>query len=231
MLREHEESSSLNNLWVIQGRLTKMPVRMPQPCMHMPQGESSVGLFCQAETTRAEASRASDRQLEAVTEQIKKLERDLADAHAKFERAQAMAEKTRSGYVYIVSNIGSFGEDVVKIGLTRRLDPADRIRELGDASVPFIFDTHAIIYSDDAPALERALHNDFDKARVNASNYRKEFFRVSISDVEAAVKRLAPGAAFFRDIEAQEYQETLARRQAALAAVGTGGLTLLPETI
>ena len=180
---------------------------------------------------KAEANKASDQQLEAVTDQIRKLERDLADAHAKFERAQAMAEKTRSGYVYIVSNIGSFGEDVVKIGLTRRLDPADRIRELGDASVPFIFDTHAIIYSDDAPALERALHNEFDKARVNASSYRKEFFRLSLSEVEAAVKRLAPDAAFFRDIEAQEYQETLARRQAALTAASTSGPTLLPETI
>jgi uncharacterized protein YoxC len=180
---------------------------------------------------KAEANKASDQQLEAVTDQIRKLERDLADAHAKFERAQAMAERTRSGYVYIVSNIGSFGEDVVKIGLTRRLDPADRIRELGDASVPFIFDTHAIIYSDDAPALERALHNEFDKARVNASNYRKEFFRLSLSEVEAAVKRLAPDAAFFRDIEAQEYQETLARRQAALTAADTSGLILLPEAI
>jgi uncharacterized protein YoxC len=180
---------------------------------------------------KAEASKVSDQQLEAVTGQIRKLERDLADAHAKFERAQAMAEKTRSGYVYIVSNIGSFGEDVVKIGLTRRLDPADRIRELGDASVPFIFDTHAIIYSDDAPALERALHNEFDKVRVNASNYRKEFFRLSLSEVEAAVRRLAPDAAFFRDIEAQEYQETLARRQAALTGTNTSGLTLLPEAI
>jgi hypothetical protein len=180
---------------------------------------------------KAEASRASDQQLETVTEQIKKLERDLADAHARFERAQAMAEKTRSGYVYIISNIGSFGGDVVKIGLTRRLDPADRIRELGDASVPFIFDTHAVIYSDDAPALERALHIEFEKARVNATNYRKEFFRVSISDVEAAVKRLAPEAAFFRDIEAQEYQETLSRRQAVLTAANTSEPTLLPEAI
>ncbi|WP_230532710.1 DUF4041 domain-containing protein [Microvirga roseola] len=125
---------------------------------------------------KAEAAKATDLQLEAVTEPTKKLERDLADAHARVERAQATAEKTRSGYVYIVSNIGSFGDDVVKIGLTRRLDPADRIRELGDASVPFTFDTHAIIYSDDAPALERALHNEFEKYRVNAGNYRKELF-------------------------------------------------------
>jgi len=145
------------------------------------------------------------------------LERDLADAHAKAERAKAMAEMTKTGYVYVISNIGSFGPDFVKIGLTRRLDPADRIRELGDASVPFLFDTHAMIYSEDAPALERALHNTFATVRVNATNMRKEFFRVSIEDVEQAVRRLAPSASFFRDIEAQEYRETMALRNASLA--------------
>ncbi len=104
------------------------------------------------EKAKLDASKAAADQIGAYDEKIQMLEKDLADAHAKFERAQAMAEKTRSGYVYIISNIGSFGEEVVKIGLTRRLDPADRVRELGDASVPFVFDTHAIIYSDDAPA-------------------------------------------------------------------------------
>jgi hypothetical protein len=115
-----------------------------------------------------------------------------------------MAEKTKSGYVYIISNVGSFGEDVVKIGLTRRLDPSDRVRELGDASVPFLFDTHAMIYSEDAPALERALHAEFESRRINLKNYRKEFFKISLADVEQAVKRLAPEALFFKDIEAQD---------------------------
>jgi Domain of unknown function (DUF4041)/T5orf172 domain len=180
---------------------------------------------------RAEAAKTTGQQLEAFTNQIKDLEKDLAEAHAKFERAQAMAERTRSGYVYIISNIGSFGEDVVKIGLTRRLDPADRVKELGDASVPFIFDTHAIIYSEDAPALERALHNEFEKLRVNAQNARKEFFRISLDSVEEAVKRLAPEAAFFKDIEAQEYRETLARRQAVLQSAKITEAILLPEAI
>ena len=124
-----------------------------------------------------------------------------------------MAERTKTGWVYIISNIGSFGKDIVKIGLTRRLEPEDRIRELGDASVPFLFDTHAMIYSEDAPALERALHGEFEPVRVNAENFRKEFFRASLDEVEAAVKRLAPAAGFFRDREAQEYQETLSRRK------------------
>ena len=127
-----------------------------------------------------------------------------------------MAEITKCGYVYIISNVGAFGPDCVKIGLTRRLDPSDRVRELGDASVPFSFDTHAIIYSEDAPALEHALHEEFSATRINAKNMRKEFFRVTLEEVESAVNRLAPDATFFRDIEAQEFHETLALRNALL---------------
>jgi hypothetical protein len=171
------------------------------------------------EKAKAEASNAVGEKLGLFNQKIEMLEKELSEAHAKVERAQAMAEKTRSGYVYVISNVGSFGEQVVKIGLTRRLDPSDRIRELGDASVPFLFDVHAIIYSDNAPTLERALHNEFDSARINLQNYRKEFFRVSVDDVEQALARLAPGAPFFKDVEAQEYRETLARRNAALIAV------------
>jgi hypothetical protein len=132
-------------------------------------------------------------------------------------RTQAMAEHTRSGFVYVISNIGSFGQDVVKIGLTRRLDPVDRVRELGDASVPFAFEVHALIYSDDAPALERALHAAFDRVRVNTRNERKEFFRARLDDVEQAVRRLEPDAMFFRDFEARDYREALSRRQKTLA--------------
>lgn len=149
---------------------------------------------------------------------IAELEAQLAEAHAASERARAMAEMTKSGYVYIISNIGSFGEDVVKIGLTRRLEPDDRVKELGDASVPFGFDTHAMIYSEEAPALENALHREFAARRINMSNMRKEFFRVSLEEVEEAVARLAPDANFFTDREAQEYQETLARRRETLEA-------------
>ena len=148
---------------------------------------------------------------------IATLEAALAEAQATSKRVRAMAQMTKSGYVYIVSNIGSFGEDVVKIGLTRRLDPDDRVRELGDASVPFRFDTHAMIYSEDAPALEVALHNEFSDRRVNASNLRKEFFRVSLDEVETAVGTLAPDSSFFKDREAQEWHETLSLRKQALA--------------
>ncbi len=162
---------------------------------------------------------------------IEELEAALAAAHAASERARAMAEMTRSGYVYIISNVGSFGEDVVKIGLTRRLDPDDRIRELGDASVPFGFDIHAMIYSDAAPTLEGALHKEFAERRINMSNFRKEFFRVSLDEVEAAVARLAPEAGFFKDREAQERHETLARRNAILLDMQSVAAKSLPATI
>ncbi len=168
---------------------------------------------------------------EGNAKRIAELEAALAAAHAASERARAMAEMTRSGYVYIISNVGSFGEDVVKIGLTRRLDPDDRIRELGDASVPFGFDTHAMIYSDAAPALEGALHKEFADRRINMSNFRKEFFRVSLDEVEAAVARLAPTAGFFKDREAQEWHETLARRNAALLDMQSAVSKSLPTTI
>lgn len=166
----------------------------------------------------------------ALQQRIAKLEADLAAAHGVSERAQAMAEMTKSGYVYIISNIGSFGENVVKIGLTRRLDPDDRVRELGDASVPFLFDTHAMIYSDAAPTLEYALHSEFADRRINLQNFRKEFFRVSLDEVEEAVARLAPDASFFKDREAQEWHETLARRNESLAALQAEALRL-PEAI
>lgn len=148
---------------------------------------------------------------------IKELEEALEQAHASSIRARAMAEMTKSGYVYIISNIGSFGEDILKIGLTRRLEPDDRVRELGDASVPFKFDIHAMIYSDEAPALESALHKEFADQRVNKSNMRKEFFKVDLEQVEDAVSRLAPDANFFKDREAQEWQETLALRNQKLS--------------
>ena len=170
------------------------------------------------EKAKAEASEIVGPQLDAFGDQIRTLEQDLADARKKLERAKAMAEQTRSGYVYVISNIGAFGEGVVKIGLTRRLDPIDRVRELGDASVPFSFDTHAMIYSDDAPTLERTLHGEFGGVRINAQNLRKEFFRVTLDEVESALQRLAPDAPFFKDIEAQEYHETLSRRRIALEA-------------
>lgn len=120
------------------------------------------------ETVKAEEKQAAELR-------IQQLEEELAEARAKAQRAISMAQQTKKGYVYVISNIGSFGENVYKIGLTRRLDPRERVRELGDASVPFSFDIHALIASENAPALETALHKAFDRQRVNAVNLRKEF--------------------------------------------------------
>lgn len=177
---------------------------------------------------RAEAGAITS---EAQAAKIADLERQLAEAHEKTERAQAMAERTKTGFVYIISNVGSFGDDVVKIGLTRRLDPEDRVRELGDASVPFLFDTHAMIYSAEAPALEAALHAEFDDRRINAANMRKEFFRATLEEVEDAVRRLAPDAEFHRDIEAQEFRETMAKRKQQLEAEEKKAELAFPEEI
>ena len=98
---------------------------------------------------------------------------------------------TKSGHVYIISNIGAFGENIYKIGMTRRLDPMDRVNELGDASVPFPFDVHAIIFCQNAPELEKQLHKRFHHRRVNKVNERKEFFKVDLEEIAEAVKQIA----------------------------------------
>ena len=146
----------------------------------------------------------------ALQGKVAELERLLAEAHERRERAISRAEMTRSGHVYVISNIGSFGENVYKIGMTRRLDPYDRIKELGDASVPFDFDIHAVIYADDAPALETELHRSFTEHRVNRVNERKEFFRVSIDAIADAVRRHRGEIEITLMAEAPDYRKTLA---------------------
>lgn len=122
----------------------------------------------------------------------------------------SMAQQTRRGQVYIISNVGSFGEHVYKIGLTRRLEPQDRIDELGDSSVPFEFDIHAMIFSEDAPALESQLHEHFVLTQVNKVNHRKEFFRVDLQHICEALQRLGVAAKWTMTAEAAEYRESQA---------------------
>lgn len=113
----------------------------------------------------------------------------------------------RAGYVYIISNIGAFGENVYKIGMTRRLDPQDRIDELGDASVPFNFDVHAMIFSDDAPALEAALHKAFEDRKLNMVNTRREFFNVTLDEIKDVVRKNFDKTVEFVDIpDAEQYR-------------------------
>jgi hypothetical protein len=170
---------------------------------------------------REEAERAvGDKQQKLLT-QVEELQRRLEEAHTNKERAISRAQMTRSGHVYIISNVGSFGEHVYKIGMTRRLDPLDRVRELSDASVPFQFDVHAIIYSEDAPGLETALHRIFNNRRVNRVNMRKEFFQVTIDEIAEAVRKHHGEIEITQIAEAIEYRKTVAIIQDVLPSSGT----------
>lgn len=163
-----------------------------------------------------ELAQANEQERSEMEQRIAILEQQLAEAEAKEERAKSMAEQTRKGHVYVISNIGSFGEDVYKIGLTRRLEPMDRVKELGDASVPFPFDVHAMIYTDDAPALETALYREFHSQRVNAVNLRKEFFSVDLEEIKDAVEKIAGVDAEFKMTAlAEDYYESLRLSDAA----------------
>ena len=120
-----------------------------------------------------------------------------------------MAQQTRRGHVYIISNVGSFGDGIYKIGMTRRLEPLDRVKELGDASVPFPFDVHAMIESTDAPLLESALHDEFSLHRVNRVNKRKEFFHAPLAEIRRLVEARKIDAHWTMLADAAEYRETL----------------------
>lgn len=161
------------------------------------------------EKARAAMAKASEEQKAQYEAQLAELNLKLKEAEEKNQRALSMAQQTRAGHVYLISNIGSFGDNMMKIGMTRRLEPLDRVRELGDASVPFLFDVHAIIYSEDAPALEKLLHREFNHARVNKVNHRKEFFRVTPLQLKEKLAELGIQAQFTLAAEAAEYRETL----------------------
>ena len=158
---------------------------------------------------REEADIATGSQLDKLNSQIELLARKLEEANGNKERAISRAQQTRSGHVYVISNIGSFGENIYKVGLTRRLIPMDRVKELSGAAVPFKFDLHAMIYSEDAPAMETAIHKALDSKRVNKVNSRKEYFNTDLSEIESIVKEMGSDVEFIKLPEAQEYRETL----------------------
>ncbi|MCF7496188.1 DUF4041 domain-containing protein [Vibrio sp. L5-1] len=163
------------------------------------------------EKARAELNQASEEQKAEFEAQLAELEGKLQEAEEKGQRALSMAQQTRRGHVYVISNVGSFGEEVFKIGMTRRLEPMDRVKELGDASVPFSFDVHAMIYSDDAPTLEKELHRKFNLQSVNKINPRKEFFRTTIAEVKQAVEQQGLDEVHWTlKAEAAEFRESLA---------------------
>ncbi len=179
----------------------------------------------QEETRYQAALNKATQEMEKVTgekhdllvNQIQQLQQKLEEAQTNKERAKSRAQMTRSGHVYVVSNIGSFGENVFKIGMTRRLEPMERINELGGASVPFQFDVHAIIFSEDAPTLENALHRTFDSYRLNKVNERKEFFKITIDDIAKEVYRFNAEIELTRLAEAKEYRQSIALEQSLAA--------------
>ena len=172
-----------------------------------------------------EASLAGSAEAEQAAAMIREIEESLAGLSER-------EANIRAGYVYVISNVGSFGEGVVKIGLTRRLNPMDRVRELGDASVPFRFDIHAMIWSDDAVTLENTLHRTFESQRLNTVNLRREYFAVSPSEVRKALKS-QPGVSlldFTADFEAEEWRQSGSPRAARLL-VGRSEDDLQPVSV
>ncbi|MEA4998903.1 MAG: DUF4041 domain-containing protein [Candidatus Limiplasma sp.] len=144
-----------------------------------------------------------------LSEKIEEARGNLSDLQIALQEVDYREANERAGYVYIISNIGAFGENIYKIGMTRRLDPQDRIDELGGASVPFAFDVHAFIFSSDAPRLEAALHNAFSKRKVNAMNNRKEFFNVTLEEIEEVVRENHDKTVEFNHIPiAEQYRES-----------------------
>ncbi len=164
------------------------------------------------ESARAEVGRASGEQLENLNAKIQDLQTQLEAARQQKARAVSLAELTKAGYVYVISNIGSFGENVYKVGMTRRWEPMERIRELSGASVPFGFDVHAMMYSENAPALEIALHKWMENQRMNLVNPRKEFFHIGLDEIETFARKNGVTIEFTKLAEAREYRETIAAR-------------------
>lgn len=161
---------------------------------------------------------ANDVERAILEEKHLEMQEQLNNIEEEIRKIDYREANQRAGYVYIISNIGSFGENIYKIGMTRRLEPMDRVDELGDASVPFAFDVHAMIFSDDAPALEAALHRAFDNKKVNMINTRREFFHVTLEEIEEVVKKNFDKTVEFTKIpNAEQYRESqMMRRQLGL---------------
>ena len=175
------------------------------------------------EKAQSDVQRATGAKHDKLLRQIESLQQRLAEAESQRERAVSRAQCTRAGHVYVLSNIGSFGEQVYKIGMTRRDEPMDRVKELGDASVPFPFDVHAMIRTDDAPTLENELHRRFGHRRVNLVNERKEYFNVSLNDIVSAVHELHGEIEFTLAAEAGDYRQSVALRKRQERAVPNQG--------
>ena len=208
-LREREEQRALRERMRDEERAQKEMERA------LKEAEKEEALLRKAlEKARREVAESSEADRARYEAKLLELGEKLQAAEEKGKRAISMAQQTKAGHVYVISNIGSFGEHVYKIGMTRRLEPNDRVRELGDASVPFEFDIHAMIKTEDAPGLECALHKAFVAVQVNKVNPRKEFFRVRLEEVRARLEELGIQASWTMTAACRQYQETLALERA-----------------
>ena len=145
---------------------------------------------------------------------IQRMQIEIEKLERHFERAISQAQITKAGYIYVISNIGSFGKGIVKIGMTRRLEPLDRIAELSNASVPFKFDVHTLTFVEDAPRIENLLHHKFSDKRVNIENNRKEFFNVTPHEVAREMNKLNIDCDWYFDVEAKEFHESFLIQEA-----------------
>lgn len=151
-----------------------------------------------------------EKEQNALLQKKADLEGQLSKINGELKNVDYRAANQRAGYVYVISNIGAFGENVYKIGMTRRLEPMDRVDELGDASVPFNFDVHAMIFTDDAPGLEAALHNAFADRKLNFVNQRREFFNVTLDEIKEVIRKNYDKTVEFVDVApAEQYRESI----------------------
>jgi len=186
----------------VQKEIEEMKAKIEKEEKHFNQAITSTNELLQKAKTDAER--------ELLTVELKNIQEKLSSLEKDKQNVQYREQNTRAGYVYIISNIGSFGENVYKIGVTRRLEPQERVDELGDASVPFYFDVHAMIFSDDAPSLENALHKTFHNRRLNMVNLRREFFHVTLEEIEEVVKKNFNKPVEFTKLAlAEQYRQSL----------------------
>ena len=164
--------------------------------------------LAEIEKLKTQLAEATAEKAESIISRIEEVNSLLSEVSSKKEEI-AKLQNGKAGYVYIISNLGSFGDKVFKIGMTRRLVPQDRVDELGSASVPFRFDVHSFIFSEDAPTLENKLHQMLNDKRTNKINLRKEFFTVSLDELENLVYSIEPSAEFNRTMLAEEYRQSL----------------------
>ena len=202
---QRERANSERSLRQELARIQKTEQKLARDIVQTEREEAK--LQAQLSKAKAAAQRASGDQAFELEGKVGALTRQLEQVHAKLSTAQTTARNTTAGHVYVLSNVGTFGDGIVKIGMTRRAVPEDEVTELGIAAVPFPYDIHAMIYSDDAEELRDALWRKFGDVRLNTTHPNGAgFFKTSLQQVAVALKDLAPGAAFTTDIEAREHR-------------------------